>query len=71
MPGKRYEVLDAMQPGLAIRVTAGGAKTFVLRSRFATVFDLVEEPFHRSGYGWALMSGRPNMARGCNVPRTR
>jgi integrase len=33
-PGKRYEVLDSTQPGLAIRVTAGDAKTFVLRSRF-------------------------------------
>jgi hypothetical protein len=32
--GKRYEILDAVQPSLAIRVTAGGAKTFVLRSRF-------------------------------------
>jgi integrase len=33
-PGQRYEILDAVQPGLAIRVTSSGAKTFVLRSRF-------------------------------------
>ena len=33
-PGERYEIIDAVQPGLAIRVTSIGAKTFVLRSRF-------------------------------------
>jgi integrase len=33
-PGTRYEVLDAMQPALAVRVTSNGAVTFVLRSRF-------------------------------------
>jgi integrase len=32
--GARYEIIDTTQPGLAIRVTSGGAKTFVLRSRF-------------------------------------
>jgi integrase len=32
--GERYEILDATQPSLAIRVTSGGAMTFVLRSRF-------------------------------------
>jgi hypothetical protein len=33
-PGTRYEIIDAMQPGLAIRVTSSGVRTFVLRSRF-------------------------------------
>lgn len=45
-PGKRYEIIDATQPGLAIRVTSGGAKTFVLRSRFPS-----SRPFTRRALG--------------------
>ena len=29
--GKRYEVFDAIVPGLAVRVSASGRKTFTLR----------------------------------------
>ena len=32
--GKRAEVLDALVPGLGIRITDRGKKTFFLRSRF-------------------------------------
>ena len=31
--GKRYEVFDALVPGLAIRVSASGRKTFTLYYR--------------------------------------
>jgi integrase len=33
-PGQRYEVMDAIVPGLGIRVTDKGTKTFILVARF-------------------------------------
>jgi Arm DNA-binding domain len=33
-PGTRFEIMDSDAPGLAIRVTDKGAKTFVLIARF-------------------------------------
>jgi hypothetical protein len=32
--GKRYDVADAEVPGLLVRVTDGGVRTFVLSARF-------------------------------------
>jgi hypothetical protein len=32
--GRRYEVMDAVQPSLSVRVTDKGAVSFVLRARF-------------------------------------
>jgi hypothetical protein len=32
--GKRYEVMDSVVPGLGIRLTDKGAKTFVLIARY-------------------------------------
>ncbi|MFZ0116208.1 MAG: integrase, partial [Xanthobacteraceae bacterium] len=33
-PGQRYEIMDAIVPGLAIRVTDTGKRTFVLITRY-------------------------------------
>lgn len=33
-PGKRYDVLDALMPGLLVRVTDKGRKTLMYRARF-------------------------------------
>lgn len=33
-PGSRYEIFDAVVPGLAVRVTATGSRSFVLVSRY-------------------------------------
>ena len=32
--GERYDVIDALMPGLLVRVTDKGSKTFMLRARF-------------------------------------
>jgi hypothetical protein len=32
--GKRYQIMDAQVPGFGVRVTDGGTKTFILRTRY-------------------------------------
>src|SRR5262245_36136429 len=34
-PGKRYEIMDAIVPGLGVRVFDSGQRSFILISRFA------------------------------------
>ena len=47
-PGKRYEVGDALVPGLIVRVTDRGTKTLMLRARFA---ELAGPEAHRDCKG--------------------
>jgi hypothetical protein len=58
--GKRYEVFDAIVPGLPIRVAASGRKTFTLR-RWPMCFS--------RGRHWTGDARR--IARGESLPRPR
>jgi integrase len=60
-PGKRYDVMDAIVPGLGVRVTPQGTRTFILVTRYPGARNPTRRELGK--YGELTLDGARNKAR--------